>query len=168
MSDNTSLDQLHDIVAPAAAPLWPLAPGWQILLALAALLLVIAGLRAFSHYQRNRYRQEALAELEQTLKTGKPANDPARLAAIAALLKRTALTAFPRQQVAAATGHHWFTLLDQTGGTRFGDGLGRALEQANYSGSNQWTEAQLQQLAEAARHWIKHHKTAVPGTEPPP
>jgi hypothetical protein len=160
--DATSLDRLHDIIEPVAAMWWPLAPGLQIVFALSALLLAIALLRGFISWQHNRYRREALTQLKHLLSArDKPANDCERLAAIAALLKRTAITAFSRDKVAASNGSEWFAFLDQSGGTNFSAGLGAALEHANYIRNDAWNAAQLQQLGIAVRHWIKHHKVEV-------
>lgn len=158
-TDNSSLDLLHDIVTPDAAFWFPLAPGWQILLALIALLILIGFLLALIRWQRNAYRREALAELKQLLDRDVPANDPERLAELSVLLKRTAITAFPRQQVASQTGPEWFAFLDHTGGTGFSTSLGSRLEQANYCSQRaDWGAPQLQELADAIRLWIKRHE----------
>ena len=89
--------------------------------------MLVLVLRSLLHWQHNRYRREALAELarhESALV------DPARradaLSAMAELLKRAALTAFPRGQVATLTGPAWFAFLDRTGRTAaFSAGLRR-------------------------------------------
>ncbi len=160
ISDSGDLDRLHDIVVPDAAAWWPLAPGWQILLLLLLIVVMVVLLQALLHWQRNCYRREALTELQQLLSSQpNTVQDLRHLSAIAALLKRVAMTAYPQAQVASITGPGWFAFLDRTGGTDFSSGLGQALEQANYGSSGAaWDAAQTQRLAAATRHWIKHHK----------
>lgn len=97
-------------------------------------------------------------------------------AAMAVLLKRTALTAYTREQVASLTGPAWFAFLDNTGGTRFSDGLGAALARANYhcdSGSGERAASEcIADVANEIRRWIAQHRAydqtsaTEPGSEP--
>ena len=59
--DPTSLDRLHDIVAPPPVPAWPPAVGWYWVIATGAVAAVYLVLLALSRWQKNRYRREALA-----------------------------------------------------------------------------------------------------------
>ncbi|MBN8910366.1 MAG: DUF4381 family protein, partial [Rhodospirillales bacterium] len=54
--------------------------------------------KTIARWRRNRYRRAALRELGRLPRTGNV------VPALAALLKRTALAAFPRERVAALTG----------------------------------------------------------------
>lgn len=165
ITDPTSLDRLHDIVLPPATPWWPPAPGWLWVLGAVAAFALIALLQLFIHRQQNRYRREALAELK-TLEGAQSADIEEQLAGMSALLKRTAMTAYSRDRVAALSGNDWFAFLDATGGTRFGAGLGAALDEANYvTRAAGWDEAQTRQLAAEIRRWIRHH---VPAENLPP
>ncbi len=162
-ADNTSLDLLHDIVEPAAAPWWPLAPGWQVLLALAVLLLALAGLHWLARWQSRRYRREALAELGRIVAQGQGA---AQLAALSRLLKRTAITAYSRPRVAGLSGAAWFAFLDATAGTRFGEGLGAALESDNYAVTRGAVAAEtFAQLVAEVRRWIRCHGADIAAGE---
>jgi hypothetical protein len=110
----TSLERLLDIIAPPPAPWWPPPPGWYWVLVFLLFLVLVLVFRFFRLWQQNRYRREALAELarhEAALA------DPDSISAMGELLKRAALTAFPRDQVARLTGPAWFTFLDRTGRT---------------------------------------------------
>jgi hypothetical protein len=153
--DPTSLERLHDIVLPAATPWWPPAPGWLWLSGFAALVLLALLVSGFLRWQHNRYRREALAELDR-LSSG---SEAAELQTLAELLKRVALSAWPRQQVAGLTGQDWFVFLDHSGGTRFSDGLGERLEQANYSGIDvAFAASDRQELLGEIRKWIRQHR----------
>lgn len=166
-ADPASLDRLHDIVVPPPVPWWPPAPGWLWLLGLVSLLAAMAALRWFAHRQRNRYRREALAELSRLeADAGDASKRATALAGLSALLKRTALTAYGREPVAALTGAAWFAFLDRTGGTRFGDGLGRALESSVYrAGAADETVASDDLVGEIGR-WIRAHGPLPETPEP--
>ena len=160
--DPASLSGLHDIVLPAPiAPWWPLAPGWYLL---AVLVTLAAGWGLWRMRQRRlarRYRAEALAELH-ALRRDPP--DPVKaVAAILVLLKRTALGAYPRTDVAGLNGAAWWRFLDLSGGkTRFADGLGDLAEKLAYAqrGVDETSKRDLKRLYRAAEHWIRRHRPA--------
>ncbi len=160
-TDATSLDRLHDIIMPAPVPWWPLAPGWYWVLGLMVVMLLAALITGLIRWQHNRYRREALAELarhEMALQNAE-LRSPALLS-LAELLKRTAVTAFPREDVATLTGPKWFAFLDYTArGSRFRDALGTMLENAIYDPRTVDTldPQRLHSVVEAIRHWIKFH-----------
>lgn len=160
-TDATSLDRLHDIIMPAPAPWWPPAPGWYWVLGLMIVMLLAALITGLIRWQHNRYRREALAELarhEMALQNAE-LRSPALLS-LAELLKRTAVTAFPREDVATLTGPKWFAFLDYTArGSRFRDALGTLLENAIYDPRTVDTldPQRLHSVVEAIRHWIKFH-----------
>jgi hypothetical protein len=108
MSDPADLSNLRDIVVPPAVSFWPPTPGWWVVGAacLAAAAFAIAAV--VRHHQRNAYRREALRELASA-----DARD------MSSILKRAALAAFPREQVASLSGPAWLAFLDRTGGTQF-------------------------------------------------
>jgi hypothetical protein len=203
-ADPTGLDKLHDILVPPPAPWWPPAPGWYWVLGLATVIGAVLLWRAVARWQRNRYRREALAQLAQIeariearLDANSKAPVDARIiasdtqtrthapnaltpdaavAAMAVLLKRTALTAYAREQVASLTGPAWFAFLDNTGGTRFSDGLGAALARATYhcdSGLGERAASEcIADVADEIRRWIVQHRAydqasaTEPGSEP--
>ncbi|MBS7543962.1 DUF4381 domain-containing protein [Ancylobacter oerskovii] len=148
MTDQADLSRLADIVVPPPVPWWPPAPGWWILLAalLAAILILLAA--GSRHYRRNAYRREALAALDR-LGT---VSDAAGIAAVSAVLKRTALVAYPRRQVASLTGGEWLAFLERTSGRGDFAALGFA---GALSGGPAGDGAAL--LA-AARHWVRRHR----------
>ena len=164
-TDATSLDRLHDIIVPAPAPWWPPAPGWYWVLGLMVVMLLAALIAGLIRRQHNRYRREALAELarhEMALQNTE-LRSPALLS-LAELLKRTAVTAFPREDVATLTGLKWFEFLDDTArGSRFRDALGATLENAIYDPRTADTldPQKLHSVVEAIRHWIKFHDTRL-------
>ena len=171
-TDPTSLDRLHDIIVPTPVPWWPPAPGWWWVMGAALLFLLAVSFRAFARWQHNRYRREALGRLAIL---GPALKDPSRRGAalleMAELLKRTALTAWPRDQVASLTGPDWFKFLDRTGrGTRFSDGLGELLESAVHDPRTvaALEPRQIEEMTTQIHQWIKTHTadTASATTKP--
>ena len=150
--DPGSLDRLHDIVTPPPAPWWPPAPAWYALGVVFGITVAVLGWRAAAWWSRNRYRRAALVELEG-LEAEAGRSESA--AALAALVKRVALAAYPRERVASLSGEEWLTFLDATGGTTaFTAGPGRRLE-AGYEPGEHRADPELFTLV---RRWIKDHR----------
>jgi len=167
-TDATSLDRLHDIIAPGPVPWWPPTPGWYWMIAFVIIVLLTVLIKGFIRWQHNRYRREALAELarQEAALENAELRSPALLA-LAELLKCTALTAFRREQVATLTGAKWFAFLDHTArGLKFSDGLGSMLENAVYDprAAGALDEQKLHALVRAIHRWIKRHDLRL---EPP-
>lgn len=160
-ADPTSLDNLHDVVSAPSVPFWPPAPAWYWVIAALALGLTILLVRAIVHMLHNRYRREALAELathEAAL-----SNTDTRAGAvisIAVLLKRAALSVYPREIVASLYGTQWLEFLDRTGRMQTFSTDGAWLERVAYHPPEaaQLDEPTARKLAGMARDWIKRHR----------
>lgn len=152
--DPSDLSNLHDIVLPAPVSFWPPAPGWWMLAAalLAALALLLA--KFVRHYRANAYRREALRELAAL----REPLDAEKAQALSALLKRTALVAFPRADVAGLTGIAWSRFLDRTGRMKaFESGPAALLPAIALGAAPTGDEAAIR---DAARAWIRQHEPA--------
>jgi len=163
--DPTSLDRLHDLVAPPLTPWWPPAPGWYWLLGTIAALVFIGLARILLHWLHNRYRHEALVALsQQEIALADPAQRPHVVANVALLLKRTALTAFPRETVASLTGPAWLAFLDRSGRTtEFTTGTGQSLTRLVYDpATTSLDDTQARALFALVRHWLTHHRVDTP------
>lgn len=148
------LAQLRDIHLPTTIDTWPPAPGWWVLGALVLLAICAALYWLFRRWRQNRYRREALAEL-QALQDQYGDNPGEYVEHYSALLKRVALTRYPREVVAGLTGERWARFLDTTGGTReFSMGAGQALISGAYE---KQTDADIAQLHHLGEHWIREH-----------
>jgi hypothetical protein len=121
---------LRDIHLPPLPGFWPLAPGWWLLLALVALLLLLS----FWLWRRQRRlvpRKLALKSLEQL--QGSELSQKQKLQELAILMRRACLTAYPRITVAGLTGVAWLDFMDQQyGRAQFNTPVGRLLVEAAY------------------------------------
>ena len=146
---------LIDIPLPQAVGLWPAT--WPARIAIIVLLAgVVAALWQFVHHRRaNRYRREALAELARVASDG--AKPTEMLAQLSMLLRRTALAAFPREQVAHLTGAAWLAFLDRTSsGLQFTEGEGHLFASGPYRQTPPG-DAELRSLVALVRQWIRGH-----------
>ena len=166
---------LRDWHLPEPVSWWPPAPGWW----LVAGLTLGAGALAFALWRR-RWRQgaavrTALSELEALrgqLGTGLAPGGFA--AAVSILLRRLALTRFPRERVAGLSGASWLAFLDATGGgDAFSRGPGRMLAELPYRApgatgdglperAQQGAQADGVALADLAGRWIRANRGTAP------
>jgi Ca-activated chloride channel family protein len=100
-----------------------------------------------------------LSELDQIEASADSISTLELSAALASLARRTALAAFPREQVASLTGSAWLSFLDRTGGGHdFSHGSGRSLEISAYRQSPTDPKA----LIAVVRRWIRSHRGGAP------
>jgi hypothetical protein len=152
-SDPTSLEHLHDVITPMPLPWWPPEPGWFILGTALVLLLGWSLVRAIRHWQANSYRREALKLLEKVDGSGME---------LATLVKRVALSVYPRKRVASLTGEQWLAFLDRTGRTEtFTRGAGRCLARLAYDPQLAASLSNDERLGlrTAIRDWIIRHRS---------
>ncbi len=139
-----SLNNLRDLAEPAPVGWWPFAPGWWVLLALLALFVLVVAIKAALNWRANAYRRAAIHEL----------NAAKSDAEVAQILKRTALSAFPRDQIAALSGSRWRTWLEQSCGQTMPDAVANQLSAGVFaSGATQRSPA----LLEFAESWVRSH-----------
>ncbi len=142
---------LIDIPLPIPVSLWPETWASQIAIAvLAVALIALVGWLAWRWWV-NRYRREALADLDDILR-GQPTVD-----ALALLVRRTALAVFPRETVAPLAGKEWLAFLDRSyGGSEFSQGAGRSLSRSPYQRSAD-AAGDVNAAAALVRRWIRTH-----------
>ena len=159
IQDPASLKNLHDVVAPAPESMWPPATGWYVLAALILVTAVLVTIQLIMRWWRNRYRKAGLFELTQLRKSS---SDPSQtVAGIDRILKRVALVAWPRKEVAGLSGDSWITFLNQTAPSKLFDvEQARKLHHVVYSSKlrSNVSDEQLDWLFEKAEIWIKKHQ----------
>lgn len=150
-----SLDALRGLHLPEPVSNAPQTTAWWILFALLGLLLLVVAALVVRRRRRNRYRRDALVRLDALGATG--------LAELPHLVKRVALDAWPREQVASLSGAPWLAFLDRSlgGGTAFREGPGRHLPTLAYGGPPTLGERERQGLVALVRTWIRKHRVDV-------
>ncbi|MCI1001980.1 MULTISPECIES: DUF4381 domain-containing protein [Ochrobactrum] len=144
----TALRTLHDIAIPPSVSWLPQTWGWALVAVLLLLGLAILLFRWVKRYRRNAYRREALQILENISNTA-PATE------IAELLKRTALSAFPRADVAALSGGQWVAFLESHSPAPLGTNLKAFLKGREYEPDQQANDMPV--IVNQARLWIERH-----------
>lgn len=141
------LDLLEPVPEPVRVTMVPQTSGWVVLGLAVVLLLGWGAVTLLRRYRSNAYRRAAVGELNMLSRDGE---NPAH---IAVLLKRTALAAYPRQQVASLHGDNWLRFLDaHFPGDGFCTGPGRVLATAP------WRPVDADPaLTALTRDWILRH-----------
>jgi len=147
-----SLDNLHDIIVPDPVGLFPLAPGWIVLLLLLLTLLFHFGWQKYLVYKKEQYRREALEAL-QTLKENSSANTLSLLS----LAKRTGIAAYGRESIATLYDESWWDFVQSESKAEVDAPLRSALEDFLYSEKPLDTKT-FQSLFTVVETWIKTHK----------
>jgi hypothetical protein len=138
------LARLTEPSQPVPVSMAPETAGWWIAGAIAVFALAFGLWRGWSVWRRNAYRRDALTALDAA---GSDA------AAIATILRRTALAAFPRREVAGLCGEDWIAFLHATG--RFHETAAAQLLQAPYVPG-----VDASHLRHATEAWIRSHRRA--------
>lgn len=154
---NYAIKGIEEVITPAPVSWLPTTAGWKLLALCALALACWFGLRALRRWQRNRYRRDALRQLD-LLSTRSGAE---RLPAIAVLLKSTALAAWPRREVAPLYGEAWVAWLEGAGAV-FSDESRKLLARAQYCREACGEDRDLDALSREAAAWIRAHRGAVP------
>ncbi len=154
------LDRMADITVPDPVSYVPQTSGWYVLAGTLVLVLVVVGWRVWHWRRVNRYRRDALSELATI--DARWQDQETSVTDLARLLRRTALAAFPRADVASLYGDDWLAFLDKAiGGTEFSRGLGRILTVAPYGTGDAPPVEQRHALVAQARRWVKSHDATV-------
>jgi hypothetical protein len=158
-----ALRTLHDIAMPQPVSWMPQTWGWALLATVVLLALLATAIRAIRRFRRNAYRREALrllADLEEGM--GETGDRAHAFRQLAELLKRTALAAWPRSQVAALAGTEWVEFIDQSADS--GPELARLLDDLEYRENvalSTLSHSQATDAVRSANRWIEQHHVRV-------
>ncbi len=150
---------MADIMVPEPVSYAPQTIGWWILAGVLVCAIGVAVFFILRHRKANAYRREAIRELRALsprIHTEKVAEDAFK--DLAALVRRTALAAYPRERVASLHGEDWLTFLDSTVDGSFREGPARALVTAPYDGGKSLSADDRAELVEVVRLWVGTHR----------
>ena len=100
---------LQELALPDPVSWAPATYGWGLLAGLLFIIACALAYKSFRQWQSQAYRREALADLARMER------DRDRLADLPLVLRRTALSAYPREEVAALNGREWIEWLNAAG-----------------------------------------------------
>lgn len=149
------LARLQPLREPDLIGWWPPAPGWWILGVLALVSLGFMGWWIWRWRRRNAYRRQALRQLRSIEQDYLEHNDLTRcIPEVNALLKSAALYAFPRREIAAASGESWLEFLNRQlpREEAFPPEFGTAIYVA------ETPRLDMDQVLRSARCWVKRHR----------
>lgn len=143
------LELMHPIVEPEPVSWLPATVGWWVLLCWLLAVTVLGLARWLVRRRRNRYRRESLKSLGAIDPTAAGA-----AAEVAAIVKRTALAAYPREEVAALTGTDWSDFLARTAaGEPLVAECAPAIARAAYV-----DDVSAAEIIEPAMRWVRRHR----------
>lgn len=165
MNSVDPLAALKDIHLPEAISVWPPALGWWLVCAALLLALVLGLYYGLKSYRKNSYRRAALKALVQ-LEQGymQPGysllKDRSLESSLVNLLKRTALSAYPRSDIARLIDKEWLCFMDNKAGMNaFNTELGRRLLDNRFAPQPETLDATTaSRLLQITKEWIKKHQ----------
>ena len=158
---------LRDWHYPEPIAWWPPAPGWWIVLG--SLVFFLIGVLWWRWYQsRPNVKKIAKAELE-SLRLDSNLSALDRVIQLSMLMRRIALSVYPRTEAAKLTGTEWLRLLDRSLADRpFSEGPGRILVDAPYQKNAEYDQDAIFALCD---RWIeslpeKHKQSTKTASSP--
>ncbi len=146
---------LRDIHIPEPISWWPPAPGWWVL----AILIPLSFYLLYRLYKRLT-RKTALKTAKKQFKQLQKADNLSpqeKLTQLTILLRRLAISLYPRAEVASLTGEQWLDFLDSSlPSPKFKQDIGLILTEAPYYHSPHLAE--LDTLFSLCETWINLQK----------
>lgn len=142
--------QLHELYEPDPVTFRFETPGWYILAGIILMFGLVVVFWQIRKYLKNRYRREALQELKYL------ENATGVFPQLFVVLKRTAIHAFGREQVAYLYGKEWLSFLEKTGKDVRMTDYHPLISRAIYAGIELEQETQRAILL-SAKKWIRTH-----------
>ena len=143
------LDLMHAIVVPDPVSMTPQTDGWWVVLFWLVAVIALSAVKFVQYRRRNRYRREALVELDCVdFQSSDAASD------IASIVKRTALVAYPRSDVASLFGAAWVEfLVDSASNDSQVERAAARIAAAPYKPG-----IDAKDIIEPAKRWVKVHR----------
>ncbi|MBB4865751.1 hypothetical protein HNP46_004652 [Pseudomonas nitritireducens] len=160
------IDQLQELAAPPAlVSYWPQTWAWGVLAVALLLALAAWAIWRYRRWQRDRYRREALALLDElALAMQDPARRLTALRQLPVVLKRVAVSMPGGAAAAPLAGAAWQAFLQRHSATALPADLERQLAGLAYAPDARiraMDEQAAQALLVACREWVRGHHVAA-------
>ena len=138
------------LIEPPPVHFMPVTPGWYVSGAVLIMLLAALAVLCMRHYLRDRYRRQALRQLEAI------AGGPRVLYQANMLLKRIAMRNYGRSEVAALQGDDWVNFLNgRWKEAAFTTEEGKAVSDGLYKSDSPEMPAAF---LDKCRRWLRKHR----------
>ena len=126
MSSENILSNLKDIHMPPSISFWPPSFGWWVIAGLFLITIIFSYLMLWRFIKNFKPKNEALKILKEIQNEyNRNLIGPDTLKKLTKLIRRTALTFCPREEVSSLYGFEWLKFLDKSGKTnQFTNGFG--------------------------------------------
>ena len=164
MNSSDPLSQLKDIHLPGAPGLWPIAPGWWILLILLITVITVTIYLTIRYLRKNRYRKMATLQAENIINqfhlnqqvSDKTSSDKLYIEQAISLLKQVSLHRYPNDQIATLSANQCLHQLNQyCKKPVFPGEICRQLEHSLYTPQPTLDIPFFHQMM---KEWITHHR----------
>lgn len=160
---NYALKGLEEISSPDPISAMPQGSGWWFL---AGTLFLVGGALVYymrKKWNRNAYRRHAVAALEalEITHEGPTQSWHVHLQPLPEILRTTALHAFPRRNVVAASGESWRVFLNAATQTPlWSEQAFQVLYALSYrqASAREISEQEAQEVIQATKAWVVEHK----------
>lgn len=142
--------QLNDLYEPPPVQFSFETPGWYVLGGILLVAVILIAFFRVRRYVNNRYRREALRELDSLENTADI------FPQLFVVLKRTAIYAFGREKVAPLYGPAWLSFLEKTGVNVHMTDYRDEILPAVYSG-NAIDPGIQEKILSNAKRWVRTH-----------
>lgn len=148
---------------PPAVSWLPTTLAWKLLGLLLFLAVVVIVLKAAKNWQRNEYRRNAsrrIAQMRSNVRSTESGHCQ-QLSELPALMKTTALHAYPREVIASLGGRSWLDFLAGSSGSHvFTQSAADALTKLAYQPRPEETlsQADAENLLDECERWIHQHR----------
>lgn len=160
MTPEELLSQLKEIHEPAAIGVWPLAPGWWVLIIALLCITVLAAYGIRVHIKKNAWKKEAIHTVN-LIKSQIDTHPPQQsLQQINQLIKRMAIHKLNDPSISSSTGDEWRTILASliSGAITLTPKQLELLSEGQYkplSDQDSATHAEIVSLLSTLQNWIK-------------
>ena len=142
-----------EVPSPQNIHWYPQAPGWSFVLLIIVAWLLLKLYQFVKRFIKNTYRRKALIKLNKISTTSSECKW------MAVLLKRTALYAFQRSEVASLSGEQWEAWLDsQCSQCQFSTTHKGQLSLLAYDQGKGLSQQTIDQLYRQIYLWVRFHK----------
>ncbi len=162
---NYTIQGIEEIVFPPPVSWLPSTLAWKLLGVILLILLITWLLRAVKKWQLNEYRRSAarrIAQMRSNIRSIESGHWQ-QLSELPALMKTTALHAYPRESIASLGGQLWLDFLNENcSGREFDQAAADVLTTLAYQPHEQaaLSRNDAENLLDVCEYWIRRHQTA--------